>query len=214
MNVISQSNVRRGSCAVYLDIEHQDIKEFLEQREEGKSIQNLSLGVCITDAWMKEMLGGDAKKQDLWRKILVKRFETGYPYIFFTDTVNNNAPEVYKDKNRTIHSSNLCSEIALSSNEDESFVCNLSSMNLLHYDEWSHTDAVQVLTYFLDAVMSEYIAKTSKIKFMKAAHDFAVNQRAIGIGTLGWHSYLQSKMIPFESMEAKLLNTQIHAFIL
>lgn len=112
-----------------------------------------------------------------------------------------------------IHASNLCSEICLSSSADETFVCNLSSMNLLHYDDWKTTDAVETLTYFLDAVMEDYIHATENIPFLKAAHNFAKNQRALGIGVLGWHSYLQSKMIAFESLEAKLLNTQIHRVI-
>jgi ribonucleoside-diphosphate reductase alpha chain len=106
-----------------------------------------------------------------------------------------------------------CSEICLSSSADETFVCNLSSMNLLHYDDWKTTDAVETLTYFLDAVMEDYIHATENIPFLKAAHNFAKNQRALGIGVLGWHSYLQSKMIAFESLEAKLLNTQIHRVI-
>jgi ribonucleotide reductase alpha subunit len=107
-NVISQSNVRRGSCAVYLNVEHPDIEEFLECREEGNEIQHLSLGVCIGDEWMQSMIDGDKDKQKIWRRILRKRFESGYPYLFFTDTVNNNAPQVYKDKNRKIYASNLC----------------------------------------------------------------------------------------------------------
>ena len=107
-----------------------------------------------------------------------------------------------------------CSEIALYSSSDESFVCNLSSMNLLHWDEWKDTDAVETLTYFLDAVMTEYIKKTHNIPELRAANKFARNQRALGIGTLGWHSYLQSKMIPFESIQAKWLNVDIHKFIL
>ena len=112
-----------------------------------------------------------------------------------------------------IHASNLCSEIALHSNENESFVCNLSSMNLLHYDEWKDTDAVETLTYFLDSVMTEFITKCKDSPFMEAAANFAENQRALGIGVLGWHSLLQSKMISFESMQAKFLNTEIHKFI-
>jgi len=212
-NVVSQSNVRRGSFAAYLDISHPDILEFLAIRSEGHPIQNMSVGVCINDSWMKEMIAGDKSKRKIWLKIIQKRFETGYPYIFFTDTVNNNAPQVYKDKKIKIHASNLCSEICLSSSESESFVCNLSSMNLLHYDDWKETDAIEVLTYFLDAVMSDYISKVENIPFMKASYNFAINQRAIGIGVLGWHSYLQSKSIPFESMEAKLANTAIHRLI-
>lgn len=212
-DVVSQSGVRRGNIAAYLPIEHPDIAEFLQIRNEGHAIQHMSIGICISDAWMQGMIDGDAEKRKLWAKVLQKRAETGYPYIFFTDTVNNNAPQVYKDKGKKIYASNLCSEITLSSDPDESFVCDLSSMNLLHWDDWKDTDAVEILTYFLDAVMTEYIEKAKKIKFMESAARFAENQRALGIGVLGWHSYLQSKMIAFESMEAKLLNAEIHQTI-
>lgn len=106
-----------------------------------------------------------------------------------------------------------CSEILLSSSPEESFVCNLSSMNLLHYEEWKTTDAVEVLLFFLDAVMTEYIEKTDGVKGMTAAHTFAKRQRAIGLGVLGWHSYLQSRMIAFESIQAKMKNIEIHKFI-
>ena len=314
----------------------------------------MSLGVTIPDKWMEEMKSGDKAKRKIWARIIKKRFESGYPYIFWSDTVNKNAPLVYRDKGMKIHASNLCvtgdtplltsngefpikdlvdtevevwngeewskvtvrktgenqtnireisinlfdennklideriidctdyhkfyiindnketeiesksllvgdvlapyflpngkkinaivsgneqllliadtycvnepkrhkvifdgvltgncTEIALSSDEDNSFVCDLSSMNLLYLDDWKDTDAVEILTYFLDAVMSEYIEKTEHIAFMKKAHNFAKSQRALGLGGLGWHSYLQSKMIPFESMQAKLLNGQI-----
>jgi len=211
--IISQSNIRRGSFASYYPVEGKDIEEFLEIREDGNPIQDMSLGVTITDEWMQEMESGDKYKRKIWARILKKRFESGYPYIFWTDTVNNNAPQVYKDKGIRIHASNLCSEICLSSDINNSFVCDLSSMNLLYFDDWQHTDAVEILTYFLDAVMSEYIEKTETIPFMNKANNFAKQQRAIGIGGLGWHSYLQSKMIPFESMEAKILNTKIWKLI-
>ena len=212
-NVVSQSNVRRGSFAAYMPIDHADILEFLQIRGDGNSIQNLSIGVSVSDKWMKSMVDGDKDKRKVWGKVIKKRYESGYPYIFFSDTINDNAPEVYKDKGHTIHASNLCSEIALSSSNDESFVCNLSSMNLLHYDDWKGTDAVEVLTYFLDAVMSEFIRKTEDIPFMEAPRKFATNQRALGIGVLGWHSYLQSKSIPFESFEAKQLTTDIFRYM-
>jgi ribonucleoside-diphosphate reductase alpha chain len=211
--VVSQSNVRRGSFAAYLPIEHPDIMEFLGIREEGHAIQDLSIGVCVSNKFMKKMIEGDKDARAVWAKVLKKRFESGYPYIFFSDNVNDNAPEVYKDKKMKIHASNLCSEICLSSSAEETFVCNLSSMNLLHYEDWKSTDAVETMTYFLDAVMEDYIQATENIPFLKAAHNFAKNQRALGIGVLGWHSFLQSKMIPFESMEAKMLNTQIHRVI-
>jgi ribonucleoside-diphosphate reductase alpha chain len=212
-NVVSQSNVRRGSFAAYMPIEHKDILEFLQIRDDGNPIQNLSIGVTVSDKWMKSMIDGDKPKRKIWAKIIQKRFESGYPYLFFSDTMNNEAPDVYKDKKMKIHASNLCSEIALSSSNDESFVCNLSSMNLLHYDEWKGTDAVEVLTFFLDAVMSEFIHKTEDMPYMDAPRKFAENQRALGIGVLGWHSYLQSKMIPFESFEAKTLTGQISSYM-
>lgn len=207
--VISQGSARRGSFAAYLPVEHPDIEEFLQIRSEGHAIQNMSIGVTVTDEWMREMLAGDKNKRGVWGKIIQKRFETGYPYIFFTDNVNKAAPEIYKKKNRKINSSNLCSEIALSSNENESFVCVLSSLNLLHWDEIKNTDAVETMIYFLDTVNEEFIKKTENMMFMKHPHNFAKNQRALGLGALGWHSLLQSKMLPFESMEAKMLNNSI-----
>lgn len=208
-DVVSQSNVRRGNLAVYLPIDHDDILEFLEIREPGHKIQSVSIGVCVPDYWLKEMIDGDKQKRKIWLRIIKKRFETGYPYIFFTDNVNNNKPQVYKDKNLTIYASNLCAEIQLPSSYNESFVCDLSSLNLIHWDEWKDTDAPEVLLWFLDAVMSEYEDKTEHIPFMRAAFNFAYKHRAIGIGVVGWHSLLQSKMMAFESMEAKYLNLDI-----
>jgi ribonucleoside-diphosphate reductase alpha chain len=208
-DVVSQGSARRGSFAAYIPIEHPDIEEFLQIRSEGHSIQNMSIGVTITDNWMQSMVDGDKDKRKIWAKLIQKRFETGYPYIFFTDTVNNNAPQSYKDKNLKVNSSNLCSEITLFSDENNSFVCVLSSLNLLHWEEIVKTDAIETMVYFLDAVNEEFIRKTANIQFMKSAHNFAKNHRALGMGVLGWHSFLQSKMIPFESMNAKMLNTSI-----
>lgn len=212
-DIVSQSNVRRGSFAAYLPIDHDDIMEFLEIREEGNPIQDISIGVCVPDYWMKSMIAGDKDKRKVWLRVIRKRFESGYPYIFFTDSVNKHTSKPYKDKKHKIHGSNLCSEICLPSNPDESFVCNLASLNLLHYDDWKDTDAVEVLTQFLDAVMSDYIVKTKNLPFMSAAYNFAKRHRALGIGVVGWHSYLQSKMIAFESMKAKFLNVEIWKFI-
>lgn len=213
VDIVSQGNVRRGSMAVYLDIDSPDIMEFLECREEGSSIRNLSLGVCIPDYWMEEMINGDVEKRTVWARVLRKRRESGYPYLFFSDTVNNNRPQVLKDKNIKIYASNLCSEIALPSSSDESFVCNLASMNCLTFDEWQHTDAVETMIWFLDAVMEEYIEKTRNVKFMEASHNFAVRWRALGLGQLGWHTYLQSKMIAFESFAAHMEAIKISKFI-
>jgi len=213
INYVSQGNVRRGSFAAYLPIDHADIEEFLNIRGEGNAIQELSIGVCVTDDWMKSMISGDPIKRKVWGRVIRKRFESGYPYVFFTDTANNAAPQVYKDKGLKINASNLCSEIFLSSSADESFVCDLSSINLDKWGELRDTDAIKVLIYFLDAVMSEFIAKTKGVKYMEAPHKFAVNQRALGLGVLGWHSYLQRNNIPFESIEAKMDNSAIFSKI-
>jgi len=213
VDIISQGNVRRGSMAVYLDIESPDVMEFLECREEGSSIHNLSLGVCVSDKFMSEMIEGDTAKREVWARVLRKRRESGYPYIFFSDTVNNNAPRALRETGKRIWASNLCSEIALPSSSDESFVCNLASMNALTFDEWQHTDAVETMIYFLDAVMEEYIDKTSGIQFMESSHNFAKTWRALGLGILGWHSYLQSKMIPFEGLQAQMETIKLAKFI-
>jgi ribonucleoside-diphosphate reductase alpha chain len=209
MNVVSQGNVRRGSFAAYLPVDHPDIGEFLKIKSEGNTIQDLSFGVCIDDNWMQSMKDGDKEKRKIWGDIIKKKFESGYPYIFYTDNANNQAPQVYKDKGMKIHHTNLCTEIMLPNSEDESFVCNLASMNAETYNEWKDTDAVETMIYFLDAVMTEFIIKTKNMKYMEAPRKFAMNHRALGLGLLGWHSLLQSKMISFESMEAKFLNVEI-----
>ena len=164
---------------------------------------------------MKSMIEGDRDKRKLWGAVIKKRFESGYPYIFFTDNANNQAPQMYKDKGLKIRASNLCTEIFLSTSEDESFVCDLSSLNLERWDEIVETDAIETLVYFLDAVMSEFIQKVSSSadNFMSAPLKFAINQRALGVGVLGWHTYLQSLMIPFESMAAKFKNSEIFSTI-
>ena len=218
-DTVSQGSARRGRFAPYLPIDHPDIDEFLEIGTEGNEIQNLNHGVTVSDEWLLGMIGGDADKRRTWAKLLQRRVEMGYPYIFFTDTVNNNKPEWYK--NYPITHSNLCSEIALPNNEEWSFVCNLSSMNALHFDEWKDTDAVETMIFFLDAVMDDFLEKLETLRdseeredqdafyFMRKAYKFALENRALGLGVLGWHSLLQSKMIAFESVEASLLNESL-----
>ncbi len=221
VNVVSQGSVRRGHFAPYLPLEHKDIHEFLEIGTEGNPIQELTYGVTVTDKWLNDMIDGDQEKRDIWAKVLQRRSQIGYPYILFTDTVNRNTVDVYKDKNLKIYASNLCSEILLPSNENWSVVCDLSSMNLLYYNEWKNTDAVETLVYFLDAVMSDFISRLEDFRnsgetqkkqaflFMERAYNFAKTNRALGLGVLGWHSYLQSKMIPLESIEAHNINEEI-----
>ena len=213
MDTISQGGVRRGAFAAYLDIDHQDIKEFLKIKDIGSPIQNLFTGVCVPDYWMQEMVDGDVEKRQIWAKVLESRQQKGLPYIFFTDNINRNKPQVYKDLNKQIHSSNLCSEIALPSSADESFICCLSSMNLELYDEWKDTEAVKLAIYFLDAVLQEFIAKTEGNYYLQSANNFAKRHRALGLGVMGWHSYLQKKMIGFESLDAKMLTNKIFSEI-
>jgi ribonucleoside-diphosphate reductase alpha chain len=224
VNVVSQGSTRRGHFSPYLPLEHPDAEEFLDIGTEGNPIQELTHAVTVGDEWMKQMIAGDAKKRALWAKVLQRRSQMGYPYIFFSDTVNNNTADVYKDKKLPIYASNLCSEVLLPSSDDWSFVCDLSSLNLLHFEEWRDTDAVETLVYFLDAVMTDFIGKLEEMRdgnkesklafsFMERAYNFAVANRAIGVGVLGWHSFLQSKMLPFEDMEAAKLNVAVFKLI-
>ncbi len=221
VNVVSQGSTRRGHFSPYLPVDHPDIEEFLNIGTEGNPIQELTHAVCVSDAWMKDMITGDQHKRSIWARVLQRRTQIGYPYIFFSDNVNNNTVDVYRNKHMRIHASNLCSEIMLPSDSRSSFVCNLSSLNLATYDEWVHTDAVETLVAFLDAVMSEFITKLERIKnspdpfhkkeflFLERAYTFATEHRALGIGVLGWHSLLQSKMLPFASVDAGKLNVEI-----
>lgn len=221
VDVVSQGSVRRGRFSPYLPIDHKDIKEFLEIGTEGNPIQQLTHGVTVSNQWMNEMIEGDVEKRTIWAKVLQSRGEMGYPYIFFSDNANNGTVEAYKDKNHRIYASNLCTEIMLPSNEHWSFVCVLSSVNLLHYDKWKDTDAVETMIYFLDAVITEFIEKLDVYKessdredrqtflFMERAYNFAKENRALGLGVLGWHSLLQSKMLPFNSQKAFDLNHEI-----
>lgn len=193
-DVISQGGVRRGRFSPYLPIDHDDIDEFLEIGTEGNPIQSMTHAVTIPDYWMIDMINGDYEKQRVWSKLLTRRTQLGFPYITFSDTLNNNTVDVYKDKNMKIYAQNLCNEIALPSNSDESFVCCLSSINLYHYDEWKNTDAVEVLTYFLDAVMTEFIEDLEKLRdseikedretftLMERTYNFATRHRALGLG--------------------------------
>ena len=208
MDVVSQGGVRRGAFAAYLDIDHGDIEEFLSIKDIGSPIQNLFTGVCVPDYWLQDMIDGDMEKRKIWARILESRQQKGLPYIFFTDNVNRNKPQVYKDNGLMINASNLCSEIMLPSTEKESFICCLSSMNLELYDEWKDTDAVKLAIYFLDAVLSEFIEKTEGNFYLTSARNFAIKHRALGLGVLGYHSYLQRNMIPFESFEATQFNAK------
>jgi ribonucleoside-diphosphate reductase alpha chain len=208
-SVVSQGSVRRGFFSAYLPIEHPDADEFLDIGTEGNPIQGLTHGITVTDAFLEKVKAGDKNARKLWAKVLQRRSEIGYPYILFTDNMNNNKPDVYKDKDMKIFASNMCSEIALPSNPNETFTCVLSSINLLHWEEIKETDAIETLTYFLDTVVTEFINKTKGKEYHKRARNFAMNHRALGLGVLGWHSYLQSNMLSFESRSAAKKNLEI-----
>ena len=225
VDVVSQGSVRRGRFSPYLPVEHKDIDEFLDIGTEGNPIQELTHGVSITDEWMQKMIDGDSDKRKIWAKVIQRRCEIGYPYIFFKDKANNGAPDVFRDKNLSINASNLCTEIMLPSNSNWSFVCVLSSINLLHYDKWKDTDAVETMVYFLDAVITEFLTKLECYRdsdsnddkqtflFMERAYNFAKDNRALGMGVLGWHSLLQSKSLPFDSQDAFDLNSEVFKLI-
>jgi len=222
---ISQGSTRRGRFSPYLPLDHPDAMEFLEIGTEGFPIQDLTHAVTVSDEFMEEMINGNTEKRALWAKVIQRRGEIGYPYIMFSDTMNKNTVDVYKDKGAKIYNSNLCSEIALHNSEEESFVCVLSSMNVLHYDEWKDTDAVEVMTMFLDAVVTELLTKIEDIRdngtiegkrgffYLEKAYNFAKRQRALGLGVLGWHSFIQSKGLPFDSRDAARLNVEVFKLI-
>ena len=225
VDVVSQGSVRRGRFSPYLPVEHEDISEFLDIGTEGNPIQELTHGVTVTNDWMQEMIDGDTIKETSGLKYYKDEGEIGYPYIFFNGNANSSSPDVYKDKSHKINASNLCTEIMLPSNDNWSFVCVLSSINVLHFEKWKDTDAVETMVYFLDAVITEFLEKLEHYKlsqdrddqqtflFMERAYNFAKENRALGLGVLGWHSLLQSRMLPFGSQEAFDLNSQIFSLI-
>jgi ribonucleoside-diphosphate reductase alpha chain len=214
---VSQGNTRRGAGAVYTGIRHPDIDEFVNIRrptgDMNRRCLNLNHGVCIDDAWMNDAKAGDKDKRLLWQEILRARVETGEPYLFFADNVNRQNPECYTKNGLKVSTSNICTEIFLYTDPDHSFVCCLSSLNLVKWEEWHDTDLVELTVRFLDAVLEEYIQKCEGVPGMESSRRSAMKGRAIGIGVLGWHTMLQRRMIPFDSFEAMMLNSQIFSKI-
>ncbi len=212
VDVCKQSEARRGACAVYLPVEHADIMDFLDIGTEGNPIQNLQYGITAGDDWMKEMEAGDEDKRKVWAKILQRRSEFGFPYIMFRDNSNNHTSP-YKELGMEITASNLCSEIQLPTDSYNSFVCCLGSLNLLHWDEIERCDAIETYVMFLNAVMDEFVSKARTLPGMKRAYNFAKEHRAIGLGVLGYHSLLQSKLLEFDSLQTKGLNEHMFKLI-
>ncbi len=214
---VSQGSTRRGATALYLPIDHPDALAFMRiRRPEGdinRYCPNIHHGVNISDDFMRRVVSGDKNARQLWIELLKHRFETGEPYIFFSDAAQKDNPEYYKKHGLKVNGSNLCTEIFLATDKEHSLVCCLSSLNLAKYDEWKNTKVVQTAIVFLDAVMSEFIEKASSLIGLERAVKFAKKSRAIGLGVLGWHALLQSRNMPFDSFESMMLNAEVFRFI-
>lgn len=215
---VSQAGNRRGSTASYVDIETQDFDELIAKIEH--SPDGLNVGWSVGDVFVKKLLDNDPEAQRRYQQSIYTKLVTGKGYFFFKDKVNRARPEWYKKHGLEVKASNLCSEIALYADDGEqgsfdsdegghSFSCCLSSMNMYKYDEWKDTDAVFVATVFLDCVVSDFLVKSYGINGLQKVHRFTRKGRAIGLGYLGFSSYLQSKMIPYESLDAFYLNDEI-----
>jgi ribonucleoside-diphosphate reductase alpha chain len=200
----NQGSVRRGAASVNLNINHPDIKEYLQIRrpkgDPNRQCLNLHQCVVVDDAFMRRLNDRDQEAMDLWLEILKSRVETGEPYIMFEDNVNKDNPMAYLMNNLNVSMTNICSEITLHTDEEHSFICCLSSLNLAKYDEWKDTDVVETAVYFLDGVMEEFIQKTNGQESMIRTHRHAMKGRALGLGVMGWHTFLQKKNLPFNSI--------------
>jgi ribonucleoside-diphosphate reductase alpha chain len=209
----NQGSVRRGAASVNLNIDHKDFEDWLEIREPKGDVnrQSLNLHQCavVGDKFMRKLENGDEEARRKWGKLLQKRKATGEPYIMFKGNVNKQNPEMYKVNGLKVHMTNICSEIALHTDESHSFVCCLSSLNLAKYDEWKDTDLVYTVTWFLDGVLSEFIQKAKNLKGFENSVRSAEKGRALGLGVLGWHTYLQQRGIPFEGMIAQFETRKI-----
>jgi ribonucleoside-diphosphate reductase alpha chain len=200
----NQGSVRRGAASVNLDINHPDVGEYLQIRrpkgDPNRQCLNLHQCVVVDDAFMKRLNDRDQESMELWMQILKARVETGEPYIMFKDNVNKDNPMAYLMNNLDVSMTNICSEITLHTDEEHSFICCLSSLNLAKYDEWKDTDVVETAVYFLDGVMEEFIDKTNGKESMIRTHRHAKKGRALGLGVMGWHTFLQKKDLPFNSI--------------
>jgi len=209
----NQGSVRRGAASVNIKIEHKDFEDFLEIREPKGDVnrQSLNLHQCvvISDRFMKKLEEGDSEARRKWGKLLQKRKATGEPYIMYKGNVNKQNPEMYKKNGLKVHMTNICSEIVLHTDEQHSFVCCLSSLNLAKYDEWKDTDLVYTSTIFLDGVLEEFIQRAKNMKGFENSVRSAERGRALGLGVLGWHTYLQQKGLPFEGLQAQFETRKI-----
>ena len=209
----NQGSVRRGAASVNLNIDHADFEDWLEIREPKGDVNRQSLNLhqaaIVGDKFMRNLQDGQPEARRKWGKLLQKRKATGEPYIMFKGNVNKQNPPMYKENGLKVHMTNICSEITLHTDESHSFVCCLSSLNLAKYDEWKDTDLVYTATWFLDGVMSEFIQKAKGLRGFENAIRSAEKGRALGLGVLGWHTYLQQNGIPFEGLTAQFETRKI-----
>ena len=213
----NQGSVRRGAASVNINIDHGDFEEWLEIREPKGDVnrQSLNLHQCavVGDKFMRKLEEGDAEARRKWSKLLQKRKATGEPYILFKGNTNKANPEAYKKNGLKVHMTNICSEITLHTDENHSFVCCLSSLNLSKYNEWKDTNLIYHAIWFLDGVLEEFIQKAKGLKGFENSVRFAEKGRALGLGVLGWHTYLQQNGIPFEGLQAQFETRRIFSQI-
>ena len=213
----NQGSVRRGAASVNLNIDHKDFEEWLEIREPKGDVnrQSLNLHQCavVGDKFMRKLQDGEPEARRKWGKLLQKRKATGEPYIMYKGNTNKANPKMYKKNGLKVHMTNICSEITLHTDENHSFVCCLSSVNLAKYNEWRDTDLIYTATWFLDGVLSEFIQKAKNMRGFENSVASAEKGRALGLGVLGWHTYLQQNGIPFEGMEAQFETRKIFSQI-
>jgi ribonucleoside-diphosphate reductase alpha chain len=213
----NQGSVRRGAASVNINIDHDDFEEWLEIREPKGDVnrQSLNLHQCavIGDKFMRKLEEGDSTARRKWSRLLQKRKATGEPYILFKGNTNKSNPEAYKKNGLKVHMTNICSEITLHTDENHSFVCCLSSLNLSKYNEWKDTNLIYHATWFLDGVLEEFIQKAKGLKGFENSVRFAEKGRALGLGVLGWHTYLQQSGIPFEGLQAQFETRRIFSQI-
>lgn len=209
----NQGAVRRGAASVNLNIEHDDFIDWLEIREPKGDVnrQSLNLHQCavVGDKFMRKLEAGDPEAREKWVALIKKRRQTGEPYIMYRGNVNKQNPEAYKKNGLKVYMTNICSEIVLNTDESHSFVCCLSSLNLAKYDEWKDTDLVYTATWFLDGVLEEFIQKAKYRQGFENSVRSAEKGRALGLGVLGWHTYLQQKGVPFEGLQAQFETRKI-----
>ena len=213
----NQGSVRRGAASVNINIEHNDFEQWLEIREPKGDVnrQSLNLHQCaiVGDKFMRRLEQGDKDARNRWSKLLRKRKATGEPYIMFKGNVNKANPEAYKQNGLKVHMTNICSEIALHTDESHSFVCCLSSLNLAKYEEWKDTNLIHDAIWFLDGVMEEFIQRAKGLRGFENTIRSAQKGRALGLGVLGWHTYLQEKGIPFEGLLSQFETRKIFSQI-